>query len=185
MKGIAKFLRSLFTSSSAVRSGREDNHESVSLPPDEERRLALQVRREVEDGRLFLRPGLTLADVAAKIHQEVGTLERVFTRFIGNDFCLYLDELRIAYVAVLYMGNEAHLYSVEKIGVECGFADHFSFCDACMKLTGMTPEMMGEFIRSRKTLKGLFLNQPIYQSALQSPVRSHIEEGININPINK
>lgn len=184
MKRIGRFLRSVFSHSfiarsekeeekkarsrrekdKKARSKREESCESVSLS-EEERVLALQVRHEVEDGRMFLRPGLALADVAAKMNQEVGTIERVFARCLGDDFSLYVDELRIAYVAVLYMGSEAHLYSIEKIGVQCGFPDHFTFCETCLRLTGMTPEMMGEFIRSRKTLKGVFLNQPIYLSA--------------------
>lgn len=166
MKRIVKFLQSLFSPSSVACSEQNESCESVSLPQDVEHHLAQQVRQEVEDNRMFLRPDLTLADVATKMNLEVGTLEQVFARHFGDDFRLYLDELRIGYAAVLFMGRESHLFSVEKIGIQCGFPDQFSFRDTCMKLTGMTPEMMLEFIRSRKTLKGLFLNQPIYQSAL-------------------
>lgn len=63
MKRIVKFLRSLFSPSSVDGSEQTESCESVSLPQDVEQLLVQQVRQEVEDGRMFLRPDLTLADV--------------------------------------------------------------------------------------------------------------------------
>lgn len=168
MKRIGNFLRSIFCRASILCQERNEISEAVSTPDKEDLLRALRVRKAVEDGRLFLRPGLVLADVAAELNMEADALEGFFARFIGGDFARYLDELRIAYVAVLFMGHEAHLYSIEKIGAECGFPDYLIFSDACRKLTGMTPEMMRDFIRSRKTLKGLFLNPPIHMTAMSS-----------------
>lgn len=168
MKRIGNFLRSIFCRASILCQERNEISEAVSTPDKEDLLRALRVRKAVEDGRLFLRPGLMLADVAAELNMEADALEGFFARFIGGDFARYLDELRIAYVAVLFMGHEAHLYSIEKIGAECGFPDYLIFSDACRKLTGMTPEMMRDFIRSRKTLKGLFLNPPIHMTAMSS-----------------
>lgn len=168
MKRIGSFLRSIFCRASVLRQERDDICKTFSTLDNEDRIWALRVRKAVEDGRLFLRPGLSLADVAAELDMEVDALEGFFVRFIGGNFSCYLDELRIAYVAVLFMGHEAHLYSIEKIGAECGFPNYLIFSDACRKLTGMTPEMMRDFIRSRKTLKGLFLNPPIYMTAMSS-----------------
>lgn len=168
MKRIKSFLQSIFCRAFILRQERNENSKVVSAPDNEDFLRALRVRKAVEDGRLFLRPGLMLADVAAELNMEVDVLEGFFARFIGGEFARYLDELRIAYVAVLFMGHEAHLYSIEKIGAECGFPDFLIFSDACRKLTGMTPEMMRDFIRSRKTLKGLFLNPPIHMTAMSS-----------------
>lgn len=168
MKRIKSFLQSIFCRASILRQERNEISKAVSTPDNEDLLRALRVRRAVEDGRLFLRPGLSLADVAAELNMEVDALEGFFARFIGGEFARYLDELRIAYVAVLFMGHEAHLYSIEKIGAECGFPDFLIFSGACRKLTGMTPEMMRDFIRSRKTLKGLFLNPPIHMTAMSS-----------------
>lgn len=168
MKRIGYFLRSIFCRASVLRQERDDICKTSSTLDNEDFLRALRVRKAVEDGRLFLRQGLSLADVAAELNMEVDALEGFFARFIGSDFARYLDELRIAYVAVLFMGHEAYLYSIEKIGAECGFPDYLMFSDACRKLTGMTPEMMRDFIRSRKTLKGLFLNPPIHMTAMSS-----------------
>lgn len=176
MKRIGKFLRSLFSRSSAVRYGQDEIREKVFAPEDKDRSLALHVIKTVELKRLFLRPGLSLADVASEMNAEADAVERIFTRFIGGDFNRYLDELRIAYAAVLFMGRESNLYSLEKIGIRCGFPDNDTFVGACRKLTGMTPEVMREFTRSRETLKGLFLNPPIY---LNSDTLE--EESLNIN----
>lgn len=136
--------------------------EKVSAPQDKDRPLAWQMIKTIEQKRMFLRAGLTVADVAAEMNMETDTVERIFTRFVGRDFDRYLDELRIAYAAVMFMGHESHLYSIEKVGSQCGFTDNAAFADACRKLTGMTTEVMREFTRGRKTLKGLFLNPPIY-----------------------
>lgn len=176
MKRIGKFLRSLFSRSSDERDGQDESRETVSPAEDKERHLALQVIKTVEQKRLFLRPGLSLADVASEMNAEADAVERLFTRFIGGDFNRYLDELRIAYAAVLFMGRESDLYSMEKIGTRCGFPDNDTFIGACRKLTGMTPEVMREFTRGRESLKGLFLNPPIY---LMSDTLE--EESLNTN----
>lgn len=176
MKRIGEVLRSLFSRSSAVRNGQDEIREKVSPPQDEDRALALQVIKTVELKRLFLRPGLTLADVAAGMNMEADKVERVFTRFMDGDFDRYLDELRIAYAAVLFMGQESDLYSLDKISTRCGFRDNDAFVGACRKLTGMTPEVVREFTRGRKSLKGLFLDPPIY---LKSDTLE--EESLNTN----
>lgn len=162
MKRIGKVLRSLFSRSSAECDRRDEMREKVSAPQDKDRPLAWQMIKTIEQKRMFLRPGLTVADVAAEMNMETDTVERIFTQFVGRDFDRYLDELRIAYAAVMFMGHESHLYSIEKVGSQCGFTDNAAFADACRKLTGMTTEVMREFTRGRKTLKGLFLNPPIY-----------------------
>lgn len=175
MKRIGKLLRLLFSRSATVRGkqdgvrGRQDEiRENASLSDENDRLLALRVRKSVEDRRLFLRPCLSFADVAAEMGVEADTLQRVFTHFIGDNFDRYLDELRIAHAALLFMGHDSHLYSIDKMSVECGFPTHFTFSDACRLLTGMTPELMREFARGRKSLKGLFLNPPIYMTAISS-----------------
>lgn len=162
MKRIGKVLRSLFSRSSAECDRRDEIRGKGSPPEEKDRPLAWQMIKTVEQQRLFLRPGLTVADVAAEMNMEADAVERIFTRFIGGDFNRYLDELRIAYAAVLFMGHESNLYSMEKIGSRCGFPDNDAFVGACRKLTGMTPEVMREFTRGRETLRGLFLIPPIY-----------------------
>lgn len=162
MKRIGNLLRSLFSRSPAMRDGQDEIREQASAAEDQDHPLALQVVKTVEQKRLFLLPGLTIADVASEMNMEADAVGRIFKRFIGEDFKRYLDELRIAYAAVLFMGHESLLYSIEKIGSRCGFPDQDTFVDACRKLTGMTPEIMREFTRGRETLKGLFLDPPIY-----------------------
>lgn len=176
MKRIGKVLRSLFLRSSAVCDGQDESREKVAAPADKERSLALRVIKTVEQKRLFLRPGLSIAEVAAQMNMEADNVERIFTRFIGGDFNRYLDELRITYAAVLFMGRESNLYSIEKIGIRCGFPDNDTFVGACRKLTGMTPDVVREFTRGRKSLKGLFLDPPIY---LKSDTLE--EESLNTN----
>lgn len=176
MKRIGKVLRSLFSRSSAVRDEQDEMRGKVSPPQDKDRALALQVIKTVEQKRLFLRPGLTVANVAAEMKMEADNVERLFNRFMGGDFDRYLDELRIAYAAVLLMGQESDLYSMEKIGSRCGFPDNDTFVGACRKLTGMTPDVVREFTRGRESLRGLFLNPPIY---LKSDTLE--EESLNTN----
>lgn len=176
MKRIGKVLRSLFSRSSAERDRQDEMRGKVSPPQDKDRALALQVIKTVEQKRLFLRPGLTVANVAAEMKMEADNVERLFNRFMGGDFDRYLDELRIAYAAVLLMGQESDLYSLDKIGTRCGFPDNDTFVGACRKLTGMTPDVVREFTRGRESLKGLFLNQPIY---LKSDMLE--EESLNTN----
>ena len=171
MGRIRKILQSLFARSPVAR---HEIRETGPVPQDEDRLAALRLRKTVEDGRLFLRHDLSLADVAAEMKMDPVALGGVFTRFIGKDFTRYLDELRVAYAAVLFMGQESHLYSIEKIGTVCGFSDNAAFGDACFRLTSMTPELLREFTRSRNTLKGLFLKPPIYLTAISSDTNEEL-----------
>lgn len=159
MEGFGKILHSLF---SRVLDGRDKSGGAICASDYADRRLVLRLRRTVEDGRLFLRPGLSVADVAKELEAEADSVGRAFARFTGGDFNRYLDELRIAYAAVLFMGHESHLYSIEKTGIRCGFPDHAAFGNACRRLTGMSPEVMREFAHGRETLRGLFLTPPVY-----------------------
>lgn len=178
MKRIGKLLRSLFSRSTVVRSVQDEVRGRYSVSDENDRLLALRVRKSVEDGRLFLRPGLSLADVATEMEVEVVTLERIFAHFIGDNFDRYLNELRIAHAALLFMGHDSHLYSIDKMSGECGFPNHLNFSDACLILTGMTPELIRDFTRGRKSLKGLFLVPPTYMTAI-SPDTLEEEDFLN------
>lgn len=168
MSRIGKVIRSLFSPSSAADDDRDDVCEKVSDTEDKERTQAFQVIKTIELKRLFLRPELTIADVASEMDMGADAVEHIFSRFVDGNFTRYLEELRIAYAALLFMGHESQLYSMEKIGVKCGFPDNAAFDDACRRLTGMTPEVMREFTRGRETLTGLFLNPPIYLTVISS-----------------
>lgn len=159
MERFGKILRSLFARGP---DGRDISGGAVGAPDDADRRLVLHLRRTVEDDRLFLRPGLSVADVADELEADADSVGRAFARITGGDFNRYLDELRIAYAAVLFMSHESHLYSIEKTGIQCGFPNHAAFGNACRRLTGMSPEVMREFAHGRETLRGLFLTPPIY-----------------------
>lgn len=159
MERFGKILHTLF---SRVPAGRDKSGAAICASDDADRRLVLRLRRTVEDGRLFLRPGLSVGDVAAKLKAETDSVAWAFARITGGDFNRYLDELRIAYAAVLFMSHESHLYSIEKTGIQCGFPNHAAFGNACRRLTGMSPEVMREFAHGRETLRGLFLTPPIY-----------------------
>lgn len=162
MEGFVKFLHALLSRSSPLRSAQKTGDKTSPPEEDKDRILALKLRKTVEDGRMFLRPGLSLEDVAIRLDAEADAVGRAFVRFIGGDFNRYIDELRIAYAAVLFMGHESHLYSMDKIGTACGFPDNAAFGEACRKLTGRSPDTIRKLARAGKTLKGLFLTPPAY-----------------------
>lgn len=127
-----------------------------------DKELALRIRELIEGGKLYLNPDLSKETVAAELKEDSCSISRAFSLFAVPDFELYLNELRVMYAAILFMGRDSFLYSIEETGKQSGFSDLNTFNHACRELTGMSPESVREFAHSRHSLKGLFLNEPIY-----------------------
>ncbi|MDL2228416.1 helix-turn-helix domain-containing protein [Odoribacter sp. OttesenSCG-928-L07] len=70
-----------------------------------------------------------------------------------------LDEHRITHAAILFLGSNSHLYSMEKIGEESGFESYDAFYNCSKQLTGMSPEEMRDYVRARNSLNGMFVEE--------------------------
>ncbi|CAM3425589.1 Helix-turn-helix domain-containing protein [Flavobacterium longum] len=91
------------------------------------------------DDRLFLKPTLTLDELAESLHLSKTHLSRTINAELGMGFPDYLNMLRVE-EAKSYLTNPdyAH-YTLVAIGLEAGFNSKTTFNTAFKKVTSLTP----------------------------------------------
>ncbi|MDL2239833.1 hypothetical protein LJC69_04030 [Bacteroidales bacterium OttesenSCG-928-K22] len=117
-----------------------------------------QVKNLIEDKKMYLKPNLSKNDIVKMMHEDNGDILKFCNSFNQQIFENYLNKLRMTHAAILFLGNNSYLYSIEVIGKESGFNTYESFCKTCELLTGMLPEMLREVVRTKRSLKGIFDN---------------------------
>lgn len=117
------------------------------------------VKLLIEDKKMYLNHDLSLDNIATRLREDGSGFFEVSDFFSKQEFENYLNELRITHAAILFLGNNSHLFSMEKIGMESGFDSYDSFCKTSQQLTGMLPEEIRKFVRLRNSLKGVFLEE--------------------------
>ena len=110
---------------------------------------------------------MSVRKIAELMGEDADVVAEAITLYIGSSFDCYIDELRIMNAGIYFFDKKSNLYSMEAIAGKAGFADLQSFVAVCRRMTGMTPEAMRDFVHSRRSLNGLFLNQPIYMTDIQ------------------
>ena len=131
---------------------------------DRFRKIAIRIRELVEERRLSSDSQMSLWKIAELLDEDADVVAEAITLYIGNSFDCYIDELRLMNAGIYFFDKKSNLYSMEVIAGKAGFADLQSFVAACRRMTGMTPEAMRDFVHNRRSLNGLFLNQPIYMT---------------------
>ena len=128
------------------------------------RKIAIRIRELVEERRLSSDSQMSVRKIAELMGEDADVVAEAITLYIGSSFDCYIDELRLMNVGIYFFDKKSNLYSMEAIAGKTGFADLQSFVAACHRMTGMTPEAMRDFVHNRRSLNGLFLNQPIYMT---------------------
>lgn len=89
--------------------------------------------------QLFLQPGLSLQDMAQKLHTNKTYVSKLVNNTYNMGFPELLNTLRIDY-AEQYIMNHPNARQ-EEIAKACGFLSASSFNNIFRKITGMTPKM--------------------------------------------
>ena len=98
-----------------------------------------RLRRAMEERRVFLRPDLTLAELADEIGVPRSHLSQLVNERCGKSFPELLAEHRVAEARRLLADRSLDHLTVESIGQRAGFNSRSAFFDAFKKATGQTP----------------------------------------------
>jgi AraC-like DNA-binding protein len=101
--------------------------------------LAVQFRQLMREKRLYLQPGLTLGDVAARLGTNKTYVSKMVNQTYKMGFPEMLNILRIDY-AQRYIRAHADA-SQEEIAQACGFMSASSFNSTFKRITGFTPKV--------------------------------------------
>lgn len=99
--------------------------------------LLQRIRALMEHERLYLRPDLKVADVAACLNTNTRYVSDAINAHDGNSFSLFVNTYRVAYAQQLLQKDPEQ--KISNVAMESGFSNETSFFRAFKALTGMTP----------------------------------------------
>jgi len=105
----------------------------------DEKSLLGRFQRLIVEEKLFLIPGLSLDEVAEKLHTNRTYISKLVNTSYGMGFPEFLNQLRIDY-AEEYLLSHPELSQAD-VAKACGFLSASSFNVAFKRITGMTPRM--------------------------------------------
>ena len=104
-----------------------------------DKHLLAEFNKVMAEDRLFLKPGLTLNEVADRMHTNKTYLSKMINGAFSLGFPEVLNSLRIDYAKQYMLANpDATQY---QIASECGFLSASAFNSVFKKLTGITPKL--------------------------------------------
>lgn len=105
----------------------------------DEKNLLARFQRLIVEEKLFLIPGLSLDDVAEKLHTNRTYISKLVNTSYNMGFPEFLNQLRIDYAEEFLIAHPD--MSQAEVAKACGFLSASSFNVAFKRITGMTPRM--------------------------------------------
>lgn len=130
-------IRRKKTALPAAQTGPEAPMESAEMEPTNDSELLQRIRTLMEQERLYLRPDLKVADVAALLNTNTRYVSDIINSQEGNSFSQFVNAYRVAYAQQLLRKNPGQ--KISNVAMDSGFSNETSFFRAFKALTGMTP----------------------------------------------
>ncbi|WP_312324743.1 AraC family transcriptional regulator [Soonwooa sp.] len=100
----------------------------------------LQKLDELEKSDRFLNKEMSLAVLAGQLETNTKYLSEIINKYKGNNFNLYINELRVNYIAYMLKTDPIYLnYKVSYLAEVSGFSSHSAFTTVFKSITGMSP----------------------------------------------
>ncbi|MEL6671979.1 MAG: helix-turn-helix domain-containing protein [Bacteroidota bacterium] len=93
----------------------------------------------MEKQQAYLRPELTLAEVAQELNMNTRYLSQVINEKQGKNFMDFINQYRIEHAKILLTSPAYQQYTIVAITQEAGFKSRSAFYEAFRKFTGVTP----------------------------------------------
>jgi AraC-like DNA-binding protein len=90
-----------------------------------------------KETKIYKEPRLKLNDLAFAIDETPHNLSKFLNDNLGKSFANYINEFRV--LEATKMMKSKHEFTLEAIGLECGFKSNSSFYTAFKKFTNLTP----------------------------------------------
>lgn len=110
---------------SAKMEAEEPEQEVIPLTPEKEHIMAAEIRRLMDEKRLFLQPNLKINDLAHMLNTNRNYIYNAINRGIGLSFAEYVNKKRIEYAVRLIDQNREILLT--DVAIKSGFASTSAF----------------------------------------------------------
>jgi AraC-like DNA-binding protein len=111
---------------------------------------ARNIERLMVQDRLFANPGLTIADLSARLHTHSKKASQVIHQAYGMNFNDFINSYRANEVIQKMEAGEHNLQTLLGIAYDCGFNSKSTFNRAFKKTTGLTPKDYLQKITSKE-----------------------------------
>lgn len=118
---------------------------SVIMQPDIPGKLHDRIAAGLADlmmnGKRFLDPELTLADIARELNTNTSYLSRVINSRFSSNFSQFVNEYRVLEARKMLIDSKYRNLTIEGIARSTGFNSKSAFNAAFKKITGVTPSI--------------------------------------------
>lgn len=111
--GFVGLTQNIYTREVVEESAEEPEQDITPLTPEKEDIIAAEIRRLMDEKRLFLQPNLKINDLAQMLNTNRNYIYNAINRRIGLSFAEYINKRRIEYaVKLIEQDHEIHLADV-------------------------------------------------------------------------
>jgi AraC-like DNA-binding protein len=140
----------------------ENRQKPIKILPIKEVSKGLNIPQETEDtlvsklaqfekSKQFTKQDMSLALLAAHFDTNTKYLSEVINTHKGKNFNSYINELRINYIIDKLKSNRTYLqYKISYLAEESGFSSHSSFATVFKSVTGISPTVFIDLLKSTK-----------------------------------
>ncbi|MBW2937746.1 helix-turn-helix transcriptional regulator [Aureisphaera sp. CAU 1614] len=123
---------------------------SLNIPKETEE-LLIQKLEQFENSTNFTKKDMSLAQLASQFDTNTKYLSEVINSHKGKNFNSYINELRINYIIDKLKFNKKYLqYKISYLAEESGFSSHSSFATVFKSVTGISPTVFIDILKSKK-----------------------------------
>ena len=127
--------------------------EDVEQPDDEDRRLYVEMDKQVTRDRLFLKPGLGREDLMRLIGVDKNRFGKMMSKYSdASNTSVYINMKRVEYGAKLLLEHPE--YTIAAIASECGMSNTVTFNRTFKEVYNMTPSEYREKMNALLQQKG-------------------------------
>jgi len=128
-----------FTDTKFSLAGSSDQASKPWLSPDQQSMLWHELNRLVEAEKMYFDSHLKLSELARRLNTNTSYLSRVINEVTEDNFCNYLNQLRIREACVVLSDPGNLNLTIEGIALSVGFNSKSAFNIAFKKYTSQTP----------------------------------------------
>lgn len=117
-----------------------EKYSSSSLKGAEEIKLYFRLKNLLDKEKLYLDPGLSLKDMADRLHTNTKYLSQVVNHHAGMNFQQFVNKYRIKDAKAKIASKEFNNLTLYGIALQCGFKNKSTFYKVFKEATGITPK---------------------------------------------
>lgn len=122
----------------------EEKYKTSSLKRVEEVKLFFNLKKLMEEEALFLKPKLSLKDIADKLSTNTKYLSQVVNNQTSMNFQTFVNSYRVEAAQKLIQENKHRELTFYGIALQCGFKNKSTFYKVFKEITAITPKQFAD-----------------------------------------